>query len=183
MDEQTDQRTQNPLDPYQELRPPQTSPRHQDEDVHLTWEASEYVMHSKSSAWFIGLGVITLALAALLWFALHDYLAIVVLLLMAVAVIVYAVRRPHTLQYSISDDDIVVGHREFHYDEFRSFSIMKEGGLYSVVLLPTKRFAPAISIYFPEEHAEIITELLSRHLPHEEREPDIIDRITQSLRF
>lgn len=183
MDDELHPRTQDPLEPYQEHKPPVTSPRHQDEDVHLTWEASEYVMHHKSPLWFIGLGAITIGLALVLWLTLQDMLAIIVLLLMAIAVIVYAVRPPHTLQYSISDDDIVVGHREYSYDNFRSFSIVRDGGLYSVTLMPTKRFSPAVSMYFPDDHADEIMELLSRHLPHEEREPDFIDRITRSLRF
>lgn len=183
MDNQTNPRTKDPLDPYQDLKPPVTSPRHQDDDIHLTWEASEYVMHHKSPLWFMGLGAITVALIALLWVTLQDILAIAVLILTAVSLIVYAVRRPHTLQYSISDDDIIVGHREYSYDSFRSFSIIRDGGLYSVTLMPTKRFAPAVSMYFPDEHADTIMELLSRHLPHEERELDLIDRITRSLRF
>lgn len=177
------QKMQHPLDPYDHLRPKQTHEEHGTEKVHITWEASEYVMHHKDPSWFIGLAVVTTAIALLLWFTLEDILAIIVLVLMAFAVAVYAVRKPHTLQYSIGDEGVIIGHRKFAYEEFRSFSVMQDGGLLSILLVPTKRFAPSVSIYFSEQDAEAIVDALSRHLPREDREPDFIDRLTRSLRF
>jgi hypothetical protein len=180
----TNERTQHPLnEAYEDHRPPMTHDAHGTDEVNITWEASEYVMHHKSSAWFMGLGVGTAVFGALLWVALQDILAIIVVLLMGVSVVMYAVRKPHTLQYSISDDAIIIGHKEFTFDNFRSFSVMQDGGLNSLLLLPTKRFSPSISVYFADSDSDVIMDALAQHLPHEDREPDFIDRISRTLRF
>lgn len=157
--------------------------RHQDEDVHLTWEASEYISHHKPPAWYAIFGLGVVVLGGLLFLVTKDILSVVVVMLMAVAVLVYAVRQPHTLQYSISESSLIVGHKEYTYDQFKSFSIMQDNGLYSVNFTPTKRFAPGLSIYFDQKDAEIIMDLLSRHLPHEEKDPDPIEKISRFLRF
>ena len=164
-------------------RPPVTSERHAHDDVHLTWEASEYVMHHKPSSWYVLFGLGVLALSAILFFLTKDIFSVVVVVLMSIAMLIYAVRQPHTLQYSISDSSIIVGHKEFTYNEFKSFSIMHDGSFYNVTLTPTKRLAAPLSIYFDEQDAEQIMELLSRHLPHVEKELDPIDKISRYLRF
>lgn len=151
--------------------------------MHLTWEASEYIHHHKPVWWYVGFGVIVLVLSVFAFWLSDDILSVVVLVLMAVAVLVYSVRQPHTLRYSISDQSIIVGHKEYTYDQFRSFSIMQDGGLYSITFAPTKRFAPPLSIYFDQQDADRIMEILVRHLPHVEGETDLVERLSRILRF
>ena len=173
----------HPVTEISDNRPEFTSERHDHDDILLTWEASEYVMHHKSSAWFIGLACAAASLSLLLFLLTKDVLTVLLIMLMAAAVAVYAVRQPHTLTYSLSDSSIVVGHKEFHLSDFKSFSIMHDGSFYSINLIPTKRLAPPLTIYFDEKDAEKIMEILSRHLPHVEKEPDPIDKLSKYLRF
>jgi len=177
-----DEQNQN-TEQYDLNRPDVTHPSHDTDDVHFTWEASEYVSHHKPKTWFIAFGVGTLVLIVVMFLLLRDVLSVLLIIVMASAVLVYAVRQPHTLQYSIGDDGLLVGHKEYDYGQFRSFSLLRDGALFSVTLMPTQRFAPPLSIYFDDQDGQTIMELLSRHLPHEERELDFIDRITRKLRF
>ena len=174
----------HPLEnPYDNLRPERTSERHGHDDIHISWEASEYVMHHKGNMWFVGLGAISILLMAVSLLLLDDILATVVIALMTAAIVVYGTRKPHTLQYSLSDEEIIVGHREMPLSDFRSFSLLEDGGLKALWLIPVKRFAPSLTIYYPADREEEIIEILGRHLPYEERDPDIVDRITRQLRF
>jgi len=181
---QLESNSQHPLDdPYQGLRPEQTSERHQHDDIHVSWEASEYVMHHKSNMWFVSLGLISASLMALSLFVLDDILATVVIALMTAAVVVYGTRKPHTLQYSLSDDEIIVGNRVMPLSDFHSFSLLEDGALKALWMIPLKRFAPSLTVYYPEQQESQIVEILGRQLPYEEREPDVVDRITRQLRF
>lgn len=168
---------------YDNLRPERTSERHSHDDIKVSWEASEYVMHHKSNMWFVWLGVVSAGLMALSLLVLNDVLATLVIAVMTAAIVVYGTRKPNTLQYSLSDEEIIVGHRQMLLSDFRSFSLLQDGGLKALWLIPLKRFAPSLTIYYPEDREEEIVEILGRHLPYEEREPDLVDRITRQLRF
>lgn len=149
----------------------------------LSWEASEYIHHHKPAGWYTAFGLITVALGALLYIVLQDYLTIAVVVLMAVAILVYGVRKPNTLRYSITADGLKIDEKEYSFDRFKSFSIIEDGGLHSINLDPLHRFAPPLTIYFAPEDEQKVTELLGEYLPQNQKEPDIIDRLTRYLRF
>jgi hypothetical protein len=51
------------------------------------------------------------------------------------------------------------------------------------MLLPTKRFKPGVSVYFPEEAGEAIVDMLGARLPMQEFHLDIIDKLVRKLRI
>lgn len=167
----------------QNLPPREPSQRHQDDDVQLTWEASEYMVHDKTPMWYAGLFGVALGLGAILYFSVRDITSVIVVLLLAVAVFVYSKRDPHTLKYSISDTSLIIGHKEHTYDEFKSFSIINEDGIENITLIPVKRFAPPLTIYFEPGDGDTIIAVLSRHLPKIDRDADFIDRLSRKLKF
>ncbi|HIA92229.1 TPA: hypothetical protein EYO12_03920 [Candidatus Saccharibacteria bacterium] len=173
----------NPVTEINDNRPEYSSQRHDHDDMLLNWEASEYVMHHKTPLWYASLAGAAIALSGLLYWITGDILTVLVILLMTAALAVYATRQPQTLRYSMSDSTIVVGHKEFHFTDFKSFSIIHDGSFYSINMVPTKRFAPPLSIYFDEKDADKIMEIMTRHLPHVEKEPDPIDKLSKYLRF
>ena len=114
---------------------------------------------------------------------LRHILSVVVVGLMAVSLLVFANRKPRIMNYSINDDGISIGGKHYAYDFFRSFSVIKEGGVDSIVIDPMQRFLPPITMYFAPEDASHIVEVLSRHIPHEDKTPDIVDRFARRIRF
>ena len=54
---------------------------------------------------------------------------------------------------------------------------------YSIMLIPTKRFATGVSVYFPEELGERIIDLLGQRLPMENLKLDAIDILVRKLRL
>lgn len=178
-----------PAQPQPELQPvspPLTSEpmgRPQGSQGGLEWQASEYVEHEKSLKWFIVLGVIALALVALAVFLLENYTFAILIVVMAVAIAVWAKRPATNMQYQLDSSVVSVNGKHFAIHDFRAFGVLQDGGVYAVTLLPNKRFSPGVSIYFPQELGEQIVDMLGASLPMETMEPDWIDRLTRKLNF
>ncbi len=110
-------------------------------------------------------------------------MAPVVIAVMGVAVWVFASKQPRTLAYSLNSKGVQVGDKSYLYDQFRSFAIISEGAMSSVLLSPLKRFMPPLSLYYAPEDEEKIVTLLSLHLPHNQSQPDFVERLSSRLRF
>jgi hypothetical protein len=146
------------------------------------WQASEYVFHSKSAGWYVILLLITAVLCGVLAF-FQQWLSIAVVVVMALAVIIYTRKEPRELNYGIGDGGVEVSGRLMHYGEFRSYSIMEEVSWHSIDLEPAKRFVPRLTLLCENDDIEEIEQILSTHLPREDRQLDWIERATRRLRF
>jgi len=151
--------------------------------VHLSWEASEYIHHTKSPLWFVGYAVIMLVLLAVAFFLTHAWTFVILVVVMAIAMGVFATRPPRTLHYTLTETEVQIEKSVYHYSDFRSFGIVNDGALYSIVLIPTKRFMPAVNIYFAEEDGEKIVDILGARLPLEDHHLDLVDYLMRRLRF
>jgi len=151
--------------------------------VDLSWEASEYIHHSKSPMWFAGFVGLMLVLLAVAYFLTHAWTFVILVVVMAVAIGVFATRPPRTLHYALTDAGIQIEQSGYHYSDFRAFGIINDGPLYSVMLIPVKRFMPAVNIYFDENDGEKIVDILGTRLPMEDLHLDAVDRLMRRLRF
>jgi hypothetical protein len=149
----------------------------------LEWQASEYVEHEKSMKWFVILAVATLVLIAVAVFLLNNYTFAVLIVVMAIAVAVWARRPANEMHYRLDAAGVWVNGKFFAMHDFRSFGVMQEGAIYAVVLLPVKRLTPGVRVYFPEELGEQIVDILGTSMPMEDIQPDWIDSITRKLNF
>ena len=103
---------------------------------------------------------------------------------MAVALIIYTRRPPRTLTYGLSPKQgLFVGERLHPFDEFKAFGVITDQGHNSIMLIPTKRFSPGVSVYFPEDAGEQIVDVLGQRLPMENLKLDIIDVVIRKLRL
>jgi len=151
--------------------------------VDLHWEASEYIHHTKSFMWYLAYVGVMLVLLALAYFVTHSWTFMALVIVMSVAIGIYANRPPRTLHYALTDAGIQIDQATYKYSDFRAFGIMNDGALYSIMLIPAKRFLPAVSIYFAEEDGEEIVDILGARLPMEEIRLDVVDRLVRRLRF
>ncbi|MBC7564970.1 hypothetical protein H7100_01920 [Candidatus Saccharibacteria bacterium] len=154
------------------------------EEVPVTWTAQEYVHIDKSPLWFVVFVIIVLGLISIDIFLLKSYTFSVLVVVMAIAVIIYTRRPPRMLTYALSGKQgLYVGERLYHFDEFKAFGLIKDGEHNSIMLIPRKRFSPGVSVYFPEEAGEQIVDILGKQLPMEELKLDIIDIVVRKLRL
>ncbi|MBQ6511008.1 hypothetical protein IJI94_03570 [Candidatus Saccharibacteria bacterium] len=148
----------------------------------INWDAKEYILREKHVGWYVGLTIITLALAALaIW--IQEYTFLVLVVLCAVVLVIYSVRPPRELHYSISNKGISEGNKLYSFADFKAFGVLKEGKHFAIVLTPRKRFAPRQKIYFPEEKGEAIVDAFGYRLPMEEVKLDFLDKIVDFLRI
>ncbi len=148
----------------------------------VNWEASESIHHERDGMWFIGLIiVVTLLIGISVWLQQWTFTALIVI--MAIALIVYTRRPPRTLRYSLSGNGLHIDQQFHGFNEFRSFGILQEGELFSVMLMPTKRFGQALTIYFSEGEGEKIVDILGAYLPMEDLHSDLMDGLLKRLRL
>jgi len=150
----------------------------------IHWAASEYIDNEKNATWFIGFSIVILAFIAVDIFLLKSYTFSALVIVMAVAVIVFSRRPPRIIDYTLSGDQgLYIGERLYHFSEFKAFGLIRDHGQNSIVLIPTKRFAPAVSVYFPQEVGEGLVDVLGARLPMETLKLDFVDIVIRKLRL
>lgn len=150
----------------------------------ITWTAQEYIHLDKNVGWFVLFALIVLGLVAVDIFFLKSWTFSALVIVMAIAIIIYVRRPPRTLTYALSPaQGLYVGERLYHFDEFRAFGLIQDGENHSIMLIPRKRFSPGVSVYFPEEAGERIVDILGQRLPMENLKLDIVDVVVRKLRL
>lgn len=173
-----------PEDSEQDQQPQQPDSVPQDDGRTVTWSAKEYVHLEKNGLWFVSFILIALALIALDVFFMHSWTFTVLVVVMAVTIMVYIRRPPREIQYALSSaQGLYVGERLYHFDEFKAFGTIKDGEHNSIMLIPTKRFSPGVSVYFPEDKGEEIVDIFGSRLPMENLKLDAVDILVRKLRL
>lgn len=150
----------------------------------ITWAAQEYVHLDKGPWWFIIFALVVLGFIALDIFLLRSYTLSLLIVVMAIAVIVYIRRPPRTLTYALSPKQgLYVGEQLHSFEDFKAFGLIKDGDHHSIMLIPRKRFAPGVSVYFPEDAGERIVDILGQRLPMETLKLDAVDVLVRMLRL
>jgi hypothetical protein len=153
-----------------------------DSEVAFSWQASEYVHHKKGALWYLILGGgLLVAILVLVW--LQYWLTVAAFVVMGAAVILYASKPPRVLMYELTPKGITIEGRHHVYSEFRSFGVVPDESWHTIDLEPVKRLNPRLSVLFDEQDYDEIVAHLELHLPRVDREPDIVERLTRTLRF
>ncbi len=147
------------------------------------WSASEFINHQKSTSWYAILAVVGIGASVLIFLVTHDVVSAVLVAIVALTLGYLGSRQPRVLDYKVDTTGIYVGPRFYPYALFKSFSIVDEGPISSIMLLPLKRFMPFITIYFSPDDEDKIADLLGQYLPFEHREHDAIDKLMRKIRF
>lgn len=149
----------------------------------ISWSASEFIEHEKPHGWYAILAAGAILLSTILYFLVRDVVTVVVVGIATVLLGVVGARKPRSMNYALSQTGIQIGEKTYPYSIFKSFSMIEEGAIDSIQLMPLKRIMPPVSIYFPPEQGDQIFEILSAYLPHEDREHDPLDRLMKRLHF
>ncbi len=148
----------------------------------ISWEAEEYIVRDKTTWWYVGLIAVGLVLSGVsVWLQWWSFLVVVVLSI--VSLIIYAMRPPRILHYSLSNKGLSEGDKLYEYAEFKSFGILQENGHFAIVLTPVKRFSPRMMVYFPQAQGEEIVDAFGARLPMAEVKLDVLDKMIKFLRI
>ncbi len=149
----------------------------------ISWTASEFVAHEKSSGWYGLLGLATLVLAAFVYLISRDAVSVAVVIVGAIFLGIYAASKPRQLEYKLDHQGLNIDTKHWSYSEFRSFSVVPEKAFSSIIFMPLKRFAVPITIYYAPEDEDKILNLLAERLPFEQPPRDAVDSLMRRIRF
>ena len=148
----------------------------------FSWQASEFIHHQKEVGWYTAFGIIVLVLVGAMIF-FHRWFEAAVFVMAAIALLVYAKKEPRVLQYIIDDHGVTIENKLYKYDKFRSFSVFSDVAWHSIDLDPTQRFQPRLTLIFESKDLDQILAILVQHLARIDRQPDLIERATRTLKF
>ena len=67
----------------------------------IKWEAEEYVQHEKHGGWYAGLAIVAI-IGAVITFLVGLWSFSLLIIVSAVALVVYSIRPPRTLKYKLT---------------------------------------------------------------------------------
>jgi hypothetical protein len=150
----------------------------------VSWEASEYIEHHHGAVWYLLLGLLTAGLATAVYFlSSRDAFAGGIIVALGVIVGVFASQKPGLARYEITSSGLKVNDRLFLYQDYKSFSVIKEGTLLSLNLFPLKRFRPPVAAYFDPADEKKIVDAIGDRLPYEKKKLDTVERLARRLRL
>lgn len=100
---------------------------------------------------------------------------------MAAALMIYSHRPPRTLTYILSEKGLYINEKLHPLGEFRSFGVVREESIPSLMLIPVKRFRPGLTVHFPAESGEAIVDMLGSRIPMQDLHLDVFDRLIRRL--
>lgn len=148
----------------------------------INWNAKEYIARDKNAGWYVGLVAVGIILAAV-GIIFNAITFVILVVVSVVALIVYSVRPPRVLHYSLSEKGLSEGNKLYNYEDYKSFGVLKENGNFAIVLTPRQRFSLRVTVYFPQEDGEKIVDMFGKRLPMEEVKMDFLDRVVKFLRI
>lgn len=148
----------------------------------VNWDAEEYVRAEKGAGWYVALVIVVVGLVALsIWMKYWSFAVLIVL--SAIALVIYSIRPPKTIHYSLTTKGLSEGGKLYSYEEFKSFGVIQTEKHTAVQLVPRKRFGARVTIYFPREKGEAIVDALGSRLLMKETKMDFMDKIVEWLKI
>lgn len=152
------------------------------EEVYLKWNAPEFTYTNKPMGWYLLLALFFIGLI-ILAIIIRQWITIALFAVMWIALVVYARRKPRVLTYLITNHGIHVGEKNYDFDRFSAYTESSDYGQKVFDLNPIKRFAPLVSLPVPIELEPKIDAFLLQKLPKTEKSKDVIDKLSQYLKF
>ncbi len=157
------------------------------EEILYEWQAPEFAYTHKPAGWYAAVVAFFAGLMVLAFFFvgsdIQKWTTIGLLAVMAVAISIWANRKPAVLQYRITTYGLEVGKRKHLFDDFRAFYEYMDYNQPSIDLVPGKRFGTLVSLPLATNEADQIEETISHMIPKIEHSEDIIDKLFRRLRF
>lgn len=147
----------------------------------IQWQAPEYLQDHRSPWWFIGFWMVVFALMAIAVLVIRSWSFAILIPAMAAALTIYSHRPPRQISYVLSSKGLYVNEKLHPMGEFKSFGLVRDESLPSIMLIPVKRFKPGLTVHFPVESGEAIVDMLGSRIPMQEIKLDFFDKLIRQL--
>lgn len=149
----------------------------------FSWRASEFASNDKRVTWYVYLFLLTIVVAAIIFFISRNIMSVAVLVILAIVVAIYGNIKPRTLDYSITTNGVKISEKFYPFSSFKSFSVLDDMAVPSIHLTPIKRLAIPINIYVAPVDLDKIVEAIGNNLPFEQKKRDFADQLSHKLKF
>ncbi len=152
-------------------------------DGSIVWQSAEYMAHDKNANWYTMMLIGSVVIAGIVYVLNRDILTAAIVLFALVGLGYFSGRKPREQQFAVSTDGAHVGHNYYPFHNFRSFSVVEDASASSIILMPLKRFMPAVNIYVPAEYEEQVISFIADILPFEQHKTDFAESLMRRIRF
>jgi hypothetical protein len=149
------------------------------------WEFSEYVKYERSTAWYIGLGIVEVVIVIYSILS-KNFLFGIIAILVGLILILHSKREPAGLKCRIFEDGIQVGSNFYEWDDIRSFRIVYEPPKVKLLYIDLKSiFMPDFSVPLNNQNPLEIRKILKTYLLEdlEKKYETMTDRMNRWLRL
>lgn len=147
----------------------------------VTWTAPEFIKRTKTAPWYVVYFGTSFFLAALVYLLTKDYVSTGVIVFAALSLAAVTMRQPRVLRYHLSDAGLTIANKFYSYQLFKSFSVIYDEGVSNVYLFPLRRLAPSLTVQYDPSDEHTIVELLTVHLPFEQRKLDMLEQFMRQI--
>lgn len=156
----------------------------------FSWEAPEYFHHARTADWYWWVGLVAVVLLGVaVW--QRSFLFGVIILLGWFTVILYAIRTPQTLRFTITDRGLIVESPEsnrsgkiYPWSELDSFWVFYKPPVHEELSIKSKKtLMPYIKVPLGGEDPENVKKIVSKFLPIVEQEESLIDNLAHLAKF
>jgi hypothetical protein len=152
-----------------------------DRSLTITWHAAEHEPQSRPRGWFWGVSLVGMAGAALSLY-LSNFLFGIIILLGAGIILLYSVRTPTMIRYSLSARGLQIDTHLFPFDNLESFWIHDLED--PIMMIKSKRtFMPLLTIPLVGINPNVVQEYLRHFLREEKQDIPFSHQISKALGF
>jgi hypothetical protein len=154
----------------------------------ISWTASESVEYQRKGGWYAVLIIVTViiiggAVALQIFLDIQLWSTALLALVIFIAIMIVSRKKPRNLNYRLNRDGIYIEKKLYPWSNFRAFGINNDGALWTVSLIPSKRFSMDLSMFIPADKGEQIVDALGVILPMEKISTNAIDQMARRLKL
>lgn len=149
----------------------------------ISWRSTEFTSIEKNRLWYGAVVLGSVLISVVIYFLNKDVITAAIVLIALVGLAYFSGRKPREQDFTVDREGVSVGKNYYPFHEFRNFSISEDATSTSFILIPLKRFMPAINIYVPAEYEQTVMTIVSEALPFDQHHVDVVDAFMRRIRF
>ncbi len=148
----------------------------------ISWQAPTHLYTEKNSDWYWGVGIVTLALAAVS-FMFGEILTGIFIVVAALALVLHASQPPEIVYHEINDRGLVMKDKLYPFLSLDSFWIPHDINPPRLIIKSRKLFMPLIVFYVDEVDPEEIREIMLKYIAETEHREPFLKGVLEWLGF
>ena len=148
----------------------------------ITWNTLEYEHKDKGTDWYFALGIIAVS-ASVASFLLNNILFSILILIGAITLAMYGVRKPSTLNIEINDRGILVNNTLYPFNTLKAFWVEENTTPPKLIIQSEKTFMPYLILSLENTDTDKVRIFLLEHIKEEELSEPLSQKIMEYLGF